>query len=96
MEYIKVIALFLFIFFLILQIWMGQRAKVIAYFFFIISAAMYVMDFKWELWLQFAAIVGILAIVLGSLYFEMKVKNNEAASEKPEHQKTFSDRNKKK
>ncbi|GEK30375.1 hypothetical protein KZO01_06840 [Kurthia zopfii] len=96
MEYIKVIALFLFIFFLILQIWMGQRAKVIAYFFFIISAAMYVMNFKWELWQQFAAIIGILAIVLGSLYFEMKVKNNEATTEKPENQKTFSDRNKRK
>lgn len=95
MEYIKVIALFLFIFFLIMQIWMGQRAKVIAYFFFIISAAMYVMDFKWELWVQFAAIIGILAIVLGSLYFEMKVKNNEAATQKPESQKTFSDRKKK-
>lgn len=98
MEYIKVIALFLFIFFLVMQIWFGQKAKIIAYFFFVISASLYIMDFDISTVLQVVILVVVLGIVLGSLYFETKTKNTIAEEEKnkKENQQTFAQKNKRK
>lgn len=96
MEYLKVIALFLFIIFLVLQIWMGQRAKVIAYFFFTISATLYIMDFNWPLAIRFVAVVAVLLIVLGSLYFEFKSKSTEHENDVNRKQQTFADKNRRK
>lgn len=95
MEYVKVIALFLFIFFLIMQIWFGQKAKVIAYFFFIISAALYVMNFNIESWLKYVILIAILLIVMSSLHFENKAKNAEADHDYNSKQQTFADKNRK-
>lgn len=96
MEYIKVIALLLFIFFLIMQIWFGQKAKIIAYFFFVISAALYVMDFEVDQWLKYVILVVILLIVMSSLHFENKAKNAEANNDHNKKQQTFADKNRKK
>lgn len=96
MEYIKVIALFLFIIFLVLQIWFGQKAKVIAYFFFTISASLYIMDFNWSLAVRFITVVIVLLIVLGSLYFEFKSKSTEDENDINRKQQTFADKNRRK
>lgn len=96
MEYLKVIALFLFIIFLVLQIWFGQKAKVIAYFFFTISSALYIMDFNGSLATRFISVVAVLLIVLGSLYFEFKAKSTEAENDSNRKQQTFADKNRRK
>lgn len=94
----KVIALFLFILFLVMQIWFGQKSKIIAYFFFVISASLYIMDFNISTFLQVIILVVVLSIVLGSLYFETKTKNAIAEEEKngKKNQQTFANKNRRK
>lgn len=96
MEYIKVVALVLFLIFVVLQIWWGQKARIIAYFFFIISATLYILDFDWPFYLQIIVIISVIAIVVISLYVEMQAKAIEQKNNRNRKQQTYADQRKKK
>ncbi|GEK34986.1 hypothetical protein [Kurthia sibirica] len=92
---IKIVALALFLLFMLLQFKFGIKSKIIAYFFFIIAAVLYVRDYNISLWLQFIIIGAILLIVLSSLYYEVNNKRLAEENNNASKQKTFADRQRK-
>ena len=95
MEYVKVIALILFLVFVVLQIWWGQKARIIAYFFFIISATLYILNFDWPFWFQIIVIISVIAIVVISLYIELRATAIEHKNDRNRKQETHADQRKK-
>lgn len=95
-QYIKIGALVLFLVFMLLQFKFGVKAKIIGYFFFIISSVLYVRGYDIALWIQFVIIAAILVIVLSSLFYEVNSKRLEQEKMATSKNNTYADQHRKK